>query len=179
MTYRLGDMQLSPDMVGYLDAARRFLLREPERSRRVLRLLCANWLAHVETLEQRPRKPAVRASFSLLTSTNPISKGTTSVPLYPVSPDAPAGARSLPPQEVASWLVTTNDAKLRILVANSYQWPWPPDRLRDRRALPRPRHHAGQGDLSPRTRQPPTFRGSPGRDLSQELARRRLGRPGR
>ncbi len=35
------------------------------------------------------------------------------MPLYHVSPDAPADARALSPQEVASWLVTTNDAKLR------------------------------------------------------------------
>ena len=53
-TYRLGDMQLSTDMVDHLETAHRFLLREPERSRRVLRLLCANWLAHVETPELRP-----------------------------------------------------------------------------------------------------------------------------
>ena len=58
-TYRLGDMQLSPDMVGYLYAARRFLLREPERSRRVLRLLYANYLAHVE--HPGRRKPAALA----------------------------------------------------------------------------------------------------------------------
>ena len=51
-TFRLGDMSLSPEMVGQLEAARRFLLREPERSRRVLRLLCANYLAHVETRER-------------------------------------------------------------------------------------------------------------------------------
>ncbi len=133
--YRLGDMKLSPDMVGYLDAARRFLLREPERSRRVLRLLCANWLAHVETHEPRPPKPAVRASFPLLISTSPSRKVTTSVPLYPVSPVSPAGARALPPQEVANWLLTTSDVKLRILVANNCRWPWSPDRLRDRRAL--------------------------------------------
>ena len=127
-------MQLPPDLVGYLAAARRFVLREPERSRRVLRLLCANWLALVETHGPRPRKPAIRASFTLVISTNPITKGTSRVPLYLVSPDAPAGARSLPPQDVATWLGTTNDAKLRILVANDNQWPWTPDRLRDRRA---------------------------------------------
>jgi hypothetical protein len=133
-TGRLDDMQLSPDMINYVDRARRILLREPERSRRVLRLLCANWLAHVETLEQRQRKPAVRASFSLLTSTNPIRKGTISVVLYPVNPRPAALARSLPPQELAGWLVTTDDAKLRILVANSFGWPWPPDRRLDRLA---------------------------------------------
>ncbi len=124
-TYRLGDMQLSPDMVGYLYAARRFLLREPERSRRVLRLLYANYLAHM----QHPgrRKPAARARFH-------IAKQTCGASLYHVSPDAPADARALSPQEVASWLVTANDIKLRIFVANNNQWPWSPDRLRDRRA---------------------------------------------
>jgi hypothetical protein len=155
-TYRLGDMQLPPEMVGYLVAARRFLLREPERSRRVLRLLFANLLAHVETHELRPRKPAVRASFSLLTSADPLMKSTTSVPLYPVSPRAPAGAGSLPPQELASWLVTTKDAKLRILVANNSHWPWTPDRLQDRRAhgdlvimLATEIYHRERGSLPP------------------------------
>jgi hypothetical protein len=154
-TYRLGDMQLSPDMVGYLSAARRFLLREPERSRRVLRLLCANWLAQVQSHKPRPRRPAVWALFSLQTSPNPTSKST-GVPLYPVSPLAPGGARALPPHEVASWLVTTNDVKLRILVANNCQWPWSPDRLRDRRAyrelfimLAEKIYHRERGALSP------------------------------
>jgi hypothetical protein len=132
--YRLGDMQLSPDMIDYLHAARRFRLREPERSRRVLRLLYANWLAEVETHEPRSRQPAVRAKFPLLVSTNPIRKVFTTVPVYRVGPLAPAGARALSPQEVASWLITTNDVKLRAAVANTCQWPWSPDRLRDRRA---------------------------------------------
>jgi hypothetical protein len=57
----------------------------------------------------------------------------TSVTLYTVGPLAPAGARALSPTQVASWLVTTNDAKLRIIVANSIAWPWSPDRLQDRR----------------------------------------------
>ena len=142
-TYRLDDMQLSEGMVGHLDAAHRFLLREPERSRRVLRrLLCANWLAQVATVELRQRKPAVWASFPLRLSTNPITNGTTRVPLYPVARLAPAGARSLPPQELASWLLTTNDAKLRMLVADSNNsLPYSPllsfaplDYLRDRTA---------------------------------------------
>jgi hypothetical protein len=118
-------MQLSPDMVGCLYAARRFLLREPERSRRVLRLLYANYLAHVE--HPGRRKPAARARFH-------IAKQTSAALLYDVSPDAPADARSLSPQELASWLVTSNDIKLRILVGNNVQWPWSPDHLRDRRA---------------------------------------------
>jgi hypothetical protein len=132
--YRLGDMQVSPGMADSLDAARRFLLREPDRSRRVLRLLCANWLAHVEAQETRRRNAAVVTSFPLLMTSNPVKWGTTSVLLYPISPSAPAGARALPPQEVASWLEATYDLKLRILVANSSQRPWSPDRLHDRRA---------------------------------------------
>jgi hypothetical protein len=131
---RLGDMQLSPDMADYLDAGRRFLLREPERSRRVLQLLYANWLAHVEPGERGPRKPAVRASFALLKSTNPTSWSRTNVSLYSAGPAAPASARLLTPKALASWLVATNDAKLRIIVANSIQWPWSPDHLRDRKA---------------------------------------------
>src|SRR5262249_30356299 len=117
-------------------------LRAPYRRQRHLssplvaadRPRCANWLAHVERHEPGPQRPAVRAAFSLLKSTNPMSRGTTTVSLYPVGPLEPAGARSLPPQEVARWLVATNDAKLRIIVANSIQWPWSPDRLRDRKA---------------------------------------------
>jgi hypothetical protein len=35
---------------------------------------------------------------------------------------------------LARWLVATHDAKLRVLVANSSQWPWSPDGLRDRKA---------------------------------------------
>jgi hypothetical protein len=129
----LGDMQLSPDMARYLDAGCRFLLREPERSRRVLRLLYANWLAHVERQEPEPQQPAVRAAFSLLKSTNPLSWGKTTVPVYPVGPLAPAAVRSLSPQELARWLVATNDAKLRIIVANSPQLLGSPDSLRDRK----------------------------------------------
>jgi hypothetical protein len=125
-TYGLDDVQLSAEMVGHLDAARHFLLREPERSRRVLRLLCANWLTDVEAPVPGRAGPAARAR---LTS----GKNSVTLPLYPVNPDAPTGARSLPPGDIAVWLVTTEDAKLRILVANRFGWPWPPDRLQDRR----------------------------------------------
>jgi hypothetical protein len=103
-TYRLADMQLSADIVELIKAGRRMLLREPERSRRVVRLLWANWLAHVEAREQPLQKPAVRA---LLRALRPVS-----VPLYPVGPDAPAGARALTPRQLASWLSSSRDAKL-------------------------------------------------------------------
>jgi hypothetical protein len=103
-THRLSEMQLPVDLGLGLYQVKRGLAREPERSRRVIRLLFANWLAHVEHPGQR--KPAARARFHIAKQTNGV------LLLYPVSPDAPAGARALSPQEVASWLVTTNDAKL-------------------------------------------------------------------
>jgi hypothetical protein len=134
-TFGLGDLALSPTMIDRLEAARRFLLREPERSRRVLRLLCAHYLAHAEAHEMPPRKPAVWARFFYQTSTNPVTKGRISVPLYPMSADAPAAARALPPHELASWLVATLDARLRLVQGHSHYWPWPPDRLSDGRGV--------------------------------------------
>jgi hypothetical protein len=127
-TFRRGDMALSPGMVGYLEAGRRFLLREPERSRRVSRLFCANYLAHVESRERPRRQPAVWAMFSFLTTYNQIRKRRISIPLYPFSPEARGGARALPPQEVADWLVTTLDARLR-LMDGYIEWHWPSDRV--------------------------------------------------
>ena len=132
-TFRLGDMSLSPEMVGQLEAARRFLLREPERSRRVLRLLCANYLAHAETRGRQPRKPAVFAALTYLTSTNPLTKGRFHIPLYPVGPEAPAGARALPPRDVAGWLVASLDAKLRLTMG--YEEWLPPVRPSDGRTV--------------------------------------------
>jgi hypothetical protein len=121
-TYRLRDMQLPIDLSRDLYQVKRGLAREPERSRRVIRLLFANWLAHVEHPGQR--KPAARARFH-------IAKQTNGVLLYHVSPDAPAGARALSPQEVASWLVTTNDAKLAFRYGSL---AWPDVRRREQRS---------------------------------------------
>lgn len=112
-TYRLGDLQLPVDLALGLYRVKRGLAREPERSRRVIRLLFANWLAHVE--HPRQRKPAARAVFH-------IAKLSNGVLLYHVSPDAPADARALSPQEVASWLVTADDAKLAFRSA-FLAWP--------------------------------------------------------
>ena len=135
-TFGLGDMALSPTMIDYLKAARRFLLREPERSRRVLRLLFAQYLAHLETRELPSRKPAVWARLSWLSSTNPVTKSTIKVPLYPVRPEAPAGARALPPQAVAGWLVATLDARVWLAWGgDSDEWPWPPDRAGNRKGV--------------------------------------------
>jgi hypothetical protein len=101
-TYRLGGLEIPNEFSAYLYPVHRFLKREPERSRRVLRLILANWLAHVEVPELRGSRPAVRAAFSY--------RGNTSnLVLYPISPQAPPIARAVQPQAVATWLVTTLD----------------------------------------------------------------------
>ena len=61
-TYRLGDMQLPVDLSAAALPGRSAASREPERSRRVIRLLFANWLAHVEHRRQQ-RQPAVASAL--------------------------------------------------------------------------------------------------------------------
>jgi hypothetical protein len=111
---RLGDFEVPTNLAESLYAGHRFLKHEPERSQRALRLLFANWLAHVEIPELMQKRPAVRAILSI---------GTTaiSIPIYPVSPPAPAGALAIPPREVASWLASTNDAKKLFYAC---EWPY-------------------------------------------------------
>ena len=69
-TFRLGDMAVvgRPDRSSRT-ACTRFLLREPERSRRVLRLLCANCLAHVENPEcRRGNRPSGPVAYLIATT---------------------------------------------------------------------------------------------------------------
>jgi hypothetical protein len=63
LTYRLGDVELPAELRLRLHSIKRQLAREPERSRRVIRLLFANWLAHVENTDPQRRRPAVRTRF--------------------------------------------------------------------------------------------------------------------
>lgn len=112
-SYHIGGEELPPNLAQSVYALRRFLIREPERSRRVLRLAFANWLAHVQVPEERHRKPAVRGIF--------LSGGaTTSLCFYATGPAAPASARTIAPKRVAEWLLTAPDAKLLLS-----QWPGP------------------------------------------------------
>jgi hypothetical protein len=119
LEYRIAGEMLPPNLAQSVYAARRFLLNEPERSRRVLRLIFANWLARVEAPEEGRRKPAVRAIYR--------GGSTTSVPLYAPGPDAPTGASPLAPRDLIPWLFKAHDAK-RLL----FQWPWPSISLRER-----------------------------------------------
>jgi hypothetical protein len=149
LTYRLGDVELPADLRLRLHSIKRQLAREPERSRRVIRLLFANWLAHVENTDPQRRRPAVRTRFY-------IAQRTANVALYPVSPDAPAGARALSPQEVASWLVTTNDASVAFAVAAGKGALWPAVRQMEQRGyrellvlLASELYHRERGTLPP------------------------------
>lgn len=74
---------------------------EPERSRRVLRLIFANWLAWAS----RPR--AERPGPIPAKEGDPI--------LYPVPPDAPAAARALPPDALIRWYRSSSFARFLYL----------------------------------------------------------------
>jgi hypothetical protein len=116
--YRLGNLQLPTDLAAYVFLGQRFALREPERSRRAVRLVFANWLAHVDDPSMSKSPPAVRVVSAY---------GRLQLPLYPVSPQAPAGARALTPRDTAKWLISTIDAK-RFL----NDWYSPSTRSRER-----------------------------------------------
>jgi hypothetical protein len=104
LLYRFGDMQLPTNSAANVYAARRFLMREPDRSRRVLRLVFANWLAQADIPpEQRP-EPAVEALVQSAWQK-------ASLPLYALGPEAPAGARARSPRQIAESLVKTHDAR--------------------------------------------------------------------
>ena len=60
-TFRLGDLSLSPEMVGQLVAADGSSCASPNAAGAVLRLLCANYLAHAETRgHSRGNRPSWR-----------------------------------------------------------------------------------------------------------------------
>jgi hypothetical protein len=112
---------LPPNLAWLPYAAKRYFWNEPERSRRVLRLAFANWLAHAENKDPQLRKPAVRASFRG-------SNRNTAVYFYPVDPKSPATARKLTPESLAKWFVGTKDAQVLL-----HFWPWPAIRTTERR----------------------------------------------
>jgi hypothetical protein len=102
LDYRIGGIQVPADVSVYLFASHRFFLREPERSKRVARLIYANWLAHVEAPGAGSRMPALRASYSQ-------GNARAGPPLFAVSAGAPAAARLLSLKDIAAWAATTRD----------------------------------------------------------------------
>jgi hypothetical protein len=118
---RIGGEELPPYLVWIPYAAKRYHSSEPERSRRVMRLAFANWLAHTEDEDPRHKRPAARATF----------KGeyrSSAVFFYPINAAGPAAARDFEPQDLARWLVGSRDAKVLLNF-----WPWPAIRITERR----------------------------------------------
>jgi hypothetical protein len=82
-------------------------LHEPERSRRVIRMVFANWLAYADLPPSR-RPPKVHGG-----TTNPTGPARTLLDdLYVVGDDAPGPARALPPETLAGWFASTMDARM-------------------------------------------------------------------
>ncbi len=86
----------------------RLLRREPERSRRVVRLIYANWLAVCDLPPDRrpPRTdPSTKQIGKLFGRTGVLAD------LYALDATAPANARALSPEELARWWDSTIYAK--------------------------------------------------------------------
>jgi len=90
------DYQLTPEQIQSFWDAWRFVHQEPERSRRVLRLLTANWLTYLEQPEAaRPKPDPTVASFDV----------------YRFGDDVPTAARAISPEALDGWFDTAYDAQ--------------------------------------------------------------------
>jgi hypothetical protein len=88
--------------------AERSFKREPERSRRVYRLIIANWLAYCD----RPR--STRPPFAVL-APPPFANSPATTPgfeLYVPEATAPESVKALPPDELARWFHSTIYAEI-------------------------------------------------------------------
>jgi hypothetical protein len=88
--------------------AERSLKKEPERSRRVYRLIMANWLAYCD----RPtsKRPPF-ATFASPTGSQPIVP-TMGFQLFDPEPDAPGSLKALAPDQLAQWFHSTVYAEI-------------------------------------------------------------------
>jgi hypothetical protein len=96
----------------------RKVINDPERSRRVVRMVFANWLAYCD-LPPAHRPPRVMP---------PVKSPTTDDParallgdLFVVGDDAPWQARTLPPEKLAQWYASTVDAQLSVPFVSSVE----------------------------------------------------------
>ncbi|WP_165245936.1 hypothetical protein [Paludisphaera soli] len=107
-----------PGLIQWAHSVRRFLIREPERTRRILRLAFANWLDHVESPDRRGAKPVVRVRLE--------NEGRDSgLFLYAVEPSS---EQPLAPKALAEWMLSAPD--LRRL---EDRWHWGALRHAERR----------------------------------------------
>jgi hypothetical protein len=107
--------QLDLDRVRAIADAWRFWRREPERSRRMIRLAFANWLAYLALPPaRRPAPdPGVSGAYEF----------------YAFGPEAPDKARALSPEALDRWLQTTYNARE---ILRSWKTDIRPLRARDR-----------------------------------------------
>ena len=90
-------LSLTPERRQSISDAWRFWRREPERSRRVVRLATANRLAFHDLPPDRRPKPDPEVS---------------SCDLYSFGPESPAKSRVLSPKSLGRWLDSTHDAQV-------------------------------------------------------------------
>jgi hypothetical protein len=90
------DYTLNPEQIQAIWDWWRFWRHEPERGRRVIRLLTANWLAYHNLHPKNRPKPDPRV---------------TSFDLYPLGEESPAQARALSPEAVERWFDSSCDAQ--------------------------------------------------------------------
>lgn len=94
------DQYLHPDRMQQIYDLWRAWTREPERRRRIVRLVAANWLAYVDLPPARRPRPE-------LTLTGPYE-------FFTFGPEAPAAARALSPAALDRWLHSSLEAKQRL-----------------------------------------------------------------
>ncbi len=91
-----------------LSRVRRRGMNEPERSRRVFRMIFANWLAFCDLPpSQQPPRVLPGSNIQASGPTKLLLEG-----LYVVDKDAPEAARALPPEKLARWFTSTVDAEM-------------------------------------------------------------------
>jgi hypothetical protein len=92
-------------------------INDPERSRRVIRLIFANWLAYCD-LPPSEQPPKVKPGTGQ-TLTGPASAIVGE--FFVAGKDAPASARVLPPEELARWFGSTLDARTAVPAFASFE----------------------------------------------------------
>jgi hypothetical protein len=97
-------LDLTPEQVRSISNAWRFWRREPERCRRLIRLVTANRLAFYDLPPDRRPSP---------------DPDVLSCAFYPFGPEAPAEARVLSPKALGRWLDSTQEPRRLI---GSFNW---------------------------------------------------------
>ena len=96
--WRYHEYRLTPEKLQEIWDTWRAWRRETERSRRVIRLLMANWLAHFDLPPGLRTKPDLNPALNF--------------DIYQLGPEAPAKARVLSTESLGRWLDSSHDAQM-------------------------------------------------------------------